>query len=334
MPWCWTARWFDDKPMPWEALLVIDNAAPQLRWQRNRLHKEDLDALVRRKASALQGHLLVGGGKVRPLKPSPALERRAFIVHESGAFAIVESSAPAELAQFAADLVALGAHTAMNLDMGRWSEGWYRDPKQRKARLFGQGLSRDGQTNQLDSTVGPMKIGVMGAGAVGCFVGGRLLARGANVVLVGRDRLRQELLETGLTLSELSRPEAIEVAPRDLVFETEPEALRDRDVVLVAVKSGQTAAVGRQLANVLPEGVVVVSLQNGLGNADVLREALPRQLVLAGIVGFNVVWKERGSFRRATSGPLVIEAPRAPDARVDELARVARGRGLRDGARS
>ena len=46
-------------------------------------------------------------------------------------------------------------------------------------------------------------------------------------------------------------------------------------------------------------------MQNGVRNADVLRERLPN--VLGGIVGFNVVSKGQGTFRRATSGPLVVE---------------------------
>ena len=49
-------------------------------------------------------------------------------------------------------------------------------------------------------------------------------------------------------------------------------------------------------------------MQNGVRNADVLRAGLPGVAVQGGIVGFNVVSKENGNFRQATTGPLVIEA--------------------------
>jgi hypothetical protein len=137
-------------PMPWEALLVIESSAPQVRWQRSRLGAQELAGLAGRKASVVQGHLLVGGGKVRPLKPSPALRRRALTVASSGGFAIVESTVAVELGVFAADLVAMGVFAAMNLDMGRWSEGWYRDPGSGKLQTLGEDFrATDKQTNWI-----------------------------------------------------------------------------------------------------------------------------------------------------------------------------------------
>jgi 2-dehydropantoate 2-reductase len=53
-------------------------------------------------------------------------------------------------------------------------------------------------------------------------------------------------------------------------------------------------------------------LQNGLHNADVLRGDLPKATVLGGIVGFNVVVLDDGTLRRATTGPLAIEANADP----------------------
>jgi len=52
----------------------------------------------------------------------------------------------------------------------------------------------------------------------------------------------------------------------------------------------------------------VVSLQNGVGNANTLRRALPGRDVRAGVVGFNVVAQGNGQFRRSTSGEIYVEA--------------------------
>jgi 2-dehydropantoate 2-reductase len=163
-----------------------------------------------------------------------------------------------------------------------------------------------------------LRIGIMGAGAVGCYVGGSLSAGGADVVFVGRERLKKELEASGLVLADLDGATGRVVAKEKVVFETELSALADCDVVLCCVKSAQTEEAGHELAAVLSPRTIVVSLQNGVRNADVLRLPLPDQIVLGGIVGFNVVSKGNGTFRRATSGPLVIEA--SSDPRVTELA--------------
>lgn len=158
----------------------------------------------------------------------------------------------------------------------------------------------------------------MGAGAIGCYVGGCLAADGADVVFVGRERARKELLGSGLVLSDLGGGSGRVVAKERIAFATEAKALDDRDVVLCCVKSAQTEETGAALASVLKKNTLVVSMQNGVRNADVLRAGLEDQMVLGGIVGFNVVSKGDGTFRRATSGPLVIE--KKADARLDVLA--------------
>lgn len=159
----------------------------------------------------------------------------------------------------------------------------------------------------------------MGAGAIGCYVGGCLAAEGKSVVFVGRERAKKELEETGLVLADL-RGNAGRVVPKErIVFETEASALAACNIVLVCVKSAQTDDAAAKLASVLRPDTVVVSMQNGVRNADVLRARLDEQTVLGGIVGFNVVSKGGGTFRQATSGPLVIET--SADERVAELER-------------
>lgn len=168
--------------------------------------------------------------------------------------------------------------------------------------------------------VTPLRIGIMGAGAIGCFIGGSLAAEGSDVVFVGRERLKKELQSSGLVLSDLDGSTGRVVTAKRIQFVTDVAALKSVDVVLCCVKSAQTQETGEQLAGVLGPHTIVVSMQNGVRNADVLRAALPKNAVLGGIVGFNVVSKGSGTFRRATSGPLVIE--QWPDPRVAQLGAV------------
>lgn len=161
----------------------------------------------------------------------------------------------------------------------------------------------------------------MGAGSIGAYLGGCLAAAGADVTLVGRARLGAEIAEHGLTVSALDGANLRRLAASQVRYAEDPAALAGHDVVLCCVKSAQTAGAAGELARVLDRGTLVISMQNGVRNADVLREGLPRQRVLGGIVGFNVVWKDGASFRQATTGPLVVEQPDAsPDPRLRALA--------------
>ncbi|HVK83485.1 MAG TPA: 2-dehydropantoate 2-reductase N-terminal domain-containing protein, partial [Kofleriaceae bacterium] len=150
-----------------------------------------------------------------------------------------------------------------------------------------------------------MKIGVVGAGAIGCYVGGALRTAGAaDIVLVGRSRIGDELAAHGLSVQDF----AGERRRADGVpFSTDPAVLATCDAVLCCVKSGQTDEVARSLAGVLRADAIVVSLQNGVRNADVLRARLPSARVLAGIVGFNVRSHGEGVFQRTTSGAVMLE---------------------------
>jgi 2-dehydropantoate 2-reductase len=144
------------------------------------------------------------------------------------------------------------------------------------------------------------RIAVFGAGAIGCWVGGKLAAGGADVTLIGRPRIVAELAG-GLAVSEL-RGRTDHVTP---TLATEPRAAEGADVVLVTVKSGATAEAGRALADVTCGAVI--SLQNGVRNVSVLRDALPGRTVLAGMVPFNIVRPAPARYHRASGGRIMIE---------------------------
>jgi 2-dehydropantoate 2-reductase len=149
-------------------------------------------------------------------------------------------------------------------------------------------------------------IGIAGAGSIGCFVGGMLAAAGCRVALLARPRVIAEIEANGL------RPTSFEgfdqtIAHDRFALSENPSILADAGVVLVTVKSADTAAMADVIAKHAPPDVVVVSLQNGVGNTAVLRHRLPGRRVLGGMVPFNVIALGEGRFHRATSGDIVIE---------------------------
>jgi len=148
-----------------------------------------------------------------------------------------------------------------------------------------------------------VRICVFGAGSIGCYVGGRLQAAGADVQFIGRPRLGAELDKHGLHLTDFHGAD-LRVGRSRLRFSTTPSAASDADLVLVTVKSAGTAEAGRELAAVLRPDALVLSLQNGIGNAEVLRQALPHHVVLDGMVPFNVLNRGCGSFHQGSEGNL------------------------------
>jgi 2-dehydropantoate 2-reductase len=150
------------------------------------------------------------------------------------------------------------------------------------------------------------RIVVYGAGSIGCYIGGRLDGQ-TRIRYIARRRTLESLQQYGLTVSDYrGHQHRIEAGALDL--HTKPAAAAGAALVLVCVKSAATGEVAQQLAGILKPGTLVISLQNGLHNADVLRVALPHCTVLAGMVPFNVVQRAPGVFHQASSGELMVES--------------------------
>lgn len=149
-------------------------------------------------------------------------------------------------------------------------------------------------------------ICIAGAGSIGCFVGGLLAASGRNVSLLARPRVVEGIARNGLQLTSFEgrhwHLRAEQVAPSD-----DPAIMKDAGIVIITVKSGDTAAMAGLVAQYAASDAVIVSLQNGVGNVAALKNILPRHRVLGGMVPFNVVTRDDGTVHRATSGALVIE---------------------------
>jgi len=154
------------------------------------------------------------------------------------------------------------------------------------------------------------RICIYGAGAIGCYLGGRLAAGGADVGFIGRPGIDEELRQHGLTLTHYDGRDW-RVPPEAIAFSTESGATATADLILVTVKSGATAQAAAELAGVIRPNAVVISFQNGIGNADTLRAALPGRSVLAGMVPFNVVKRAPGAFHQASEGEPEVEASAA-----------------------
>ncbi|MFO1193757.1 MAG: 2-dehydropantoate 2-reductase [Rhodoferax sp.] len=148
---------------------------------------------------------------------------------------------------------------------------------------------------------------VHGAGAIGCYVGGRLAAGGRQVTLVGRQGVISDVRRLGLQISDLDGFQA-HLVPSALGLCSSLAQVRVTGdcVVLLCVKGRATESAALELAACCPPGTLVVSLQNGVDNAARIAAIAPRMKVIAGMVACNVVQPTPWHTHRATSGGITL----------------------------
>ncbi|HET8627540.1 MAG TPA: 2-dehydropantoate 2-reductase [Thermomicrobiales bacterium] len=131
----------------------------------------------------------------------------------------------------------------------------------------------------------PARVLVYGAGAVGQFVGGALALAGHDVTLLGRPALRDALAGRPLAVARPGAQEA--AAPVRAVAALDGLAAAP-DLVLLTVKSYDTAATLPDLRRLAAGGAAVLTLQNGVGNEEALAEALGPAAVRSGALTVSV----------------------------------------------
>jgi 2-dehydropantoate 2-reductase len=157
------------------------------------------------------------------------------------------------------------------------------------------------------------KIAVVGAGAVGGYFGGMLARAGAPVVMVGRAPFVEAVTKDGLLLDTLHFRESIRVQAA-----TELEAARGAEVVLFCVKTTDTAATARDLAPLLSGQAIIISMQNGVDNAEQIRAASGID-ALGAVVYVAASVPQPGTVKHVGRGDLVIGPHNATTERVAAL---------------
>ena len=126
------------------------------------------------------------------------------------------------------------------------------------------------------------KVVIVGAGAMGCLFAARLAGAGAagTVGDVDRDRLAAMARE-GIVLSddEGARTAQVQAATSD-------EVTGPVDLVMLFTKGLHSAAAARSVARLARAGTSALTLQNGIGNAELLAEVFAPESVLMGVTDF------------------------------------------------
>jgi 2-dehydropantoate 2-reductase len=112
------------------------------------------------------------------------------------------------------------------------------------------------------------KIAVVGAGAVGGYFGGMFARAGAPVIFIGRQLFVSAVKQNGLFLDTVQFQERVNVEAS-----AELAAASGAEIILFCVKTTDTAETARELARVLAPNGVILSMQNGVDNAEQIEAA-------------------------------------------------------------
>lgn len=147
-----------------------------------------------------------------------------------------------------------------------------------------------------------MRVAVMGTGAVGGYFGARLAAASNDVAFIARGPHLAAMRQQGLTLES---PQG-NLHIRDALFTDDPSQVGAVDLVLFCVKSYETDATAANLASLIGDRTIILSLQNGVDNADKIAQRWGHQRTLAGVVYIGSQLLQPGKIKHSSGGRIVF----------------------------
>lgn len=149
-----------------------------------------------------------------------------------------------------------------------------------------------------------MKVAVVGAGAMGSLFGAMLAEAGNEVWLydVWLDHV-QTINQTGLRIEREGNTRTIKV-----MATADPQQIGRAELVIIFVKASRTNSAAETAQVIAGSDGSVMTLQNGMGNADIIAEFIDPEQILAGTTSHGATLLGPGSIRHAGCGPTTIGA--------------------------
>jgi 2-dehydropantoate 2-reductase len=168
-----------------------------------------------------------------------------------------------------------------------------------------------------------MKIAIVGAGAMGSLYGAKLSAVPSNEVYlldVWKDHV-DAVNQSGLLMEE----QGTEIVYDKVTATSDAEEIGPCDLAIVFVKSTLTSIAVKSNRAVFGPDTIALTLQNGLGNIDLIRTEIGDQNVVAGTTAHGATMLGPGKMRHAGSGKTIIgELDGSLSQRIQMIAQVLR----------
>ena len=155
-----------------------------------------------------------------------------------------------------------------------------------------------------------MKIGVAGAGAVGCHYASKLSQAGTPVALLARGAHLRALQADGLKHESMGKVTTVHMPASD-----DAAILAECDIVLIGAKNTTLPEILAQIAPHLAKGALIVTLENGVRAPEIVQKALPGHPIAAGSAFIGVRIEQPGHIIHSAAGHIRF-APWTADAAV------------------
>ena len=153
-----------------------------------------------------------------------------------------------------------------------------------------------------------MKIAIVGPGAIGCLIAGLLKIKTKEDVWI-YDNLQTRaarLKDSGIKIEGLSGNHQVKVS-----IASDAKEIGLCDFVFICVKSYSTEDACKDIKDLVGENTFIVTLQNGIGNVQILDDYFGPEKVIAGITNHGATLLGAGHVKHAGKGDTIIEIGRA-----------------------
>lgn len=163
-----------------------------------------------------------------------------------------------------------------------------------------------------------MKIAIVGPGTLGCLIGASLLKAGEDVWFLDNNPARAKKLNAnGIKITGIGGADTVKVNPvRNSVAQcgisngvkasVDPKEIGISDLIIICVKSYDTEQAVKNAKPLIGDNSLVLTLQNGLGNPEIISEILGQEKVVAGITSCGSTSLGDGEIRYSGKGETII----------------------------
>ncbi len=171
-----------------------------------------------------------------------------------------------------------------------------------------------------------MRIAIIGSGAMGSLFGGRLSLAGHDVVLYDVYREHVDAVRSqGLLIEDAAGGEPTVARPR---ASADPQVAAGADVMIIFVKSTSTEEVAAQFQPLAGPATIALTLQNGLGNEEIIRRHFGSERTAAGVTSHGATFLGPGHIRHAGRGPTHLSMGAGRSGRLAPLCAALVGAGF------
>ena len=146
-----------------------------------------------------------------------------------------------------------------------------------------------------------MKIGIVGPGAMGLLFAYFFYKANIDIVLLGKDQNAVAEIKKGVNVIIGEKSEEINIE-----IGNNPEIIKECRIIFLFVKTYDTESAVKGITDVINKDAVIVTLQNGIGNKEIIARYIPENQIIYGSSSFGATRLSKNTVRLGGIGANVV----------------------------